>query len=125
MKKIAIILCEDRYVDYDSSEVFVKSITEWTEVDDTTYKLLKQHQNSYTLIQEPYYVVTRPTDESAFIQKTVQDFIKAAEEEEARKEVAREKARQKARQKKKNQEQREAEKRRQQYEALRKEFEQQ
>ena len=70
-------------------------------------------------------MVTRPTDESAFIQKTVQDFIKAAEEEEARKEVAREKARQKARQKKKNQEQREAEKRRQQYEALRKEFEQQ
>ncbi|AVH85091.1 hypothetical protein RsoM2USA_163 [Ralstonia phage RsoM2USA] len=123
MKQIAIILCEDRYVDYDSSEVFVKSITDWTEVDDETYKLLKQHQFSYDLVKEAYYVVTRPTDEAAFIKKSVADFVKAAEEAEARKEIAREKAREKTQMKKKQREERDAEKRRQQYEELRREFE--
>ena len=122
MKQIAIIVCEDRYIDYDSSEVFVKSITDWTEVDDETYKLLKQHQYSYDLIKEAYYVVTRPTNEAAFIKKSVADFVKSAEEVEAKRELARQRAREKTQLKKKQREEKDAEKRRQQYEELKREF---
>lgn len=121
MRKIAIVHYEDRYVNYDDSETFVKSITDWTEVDEETYQLLKRHQFSY-LNGEAYYVVTRPVDEQAFIKQTVAEYIEHAKKEDAKKAAEKKKREDAALQRKLKKQAKDAEARKAMYEQLQKEF---
>lgn len=81
MRKIAIILGRDfQFDDGDYNTMttrIAESVTDWVEVTDEEYELLKKAQNydyhaRFTLIE-------RPKDELAYIKKTVADYLKWAQ----------------------------------------------
>jgi len=94
MKHVAIIVGgyhDFDYNDYNSvTKLIASSITEWTEVSDEQFELLKRAQsydyhNRFTLIE-------RPVDEPAYVRKTVDDYVKWAKAEEDKKAKEKQKA---------------------------------
>ncbi len=77
--KIAIITTEhlyDRYDDY--SNELIKSISDWSEVNDEDYAYLKKAVAmgySFTMLEQPI-------DTPAFVAKTVADYLRMAKEQE-------------------------------------------
>ena len=119
MHKIAILLNHDHYYDDNGIMKIVDSITDWQEVSDDDFKLLTRYA-----YQKGFYVLEQPVDSEAFIFKTVEEFkqlmIKdqAKKEKEKADEIARREAAAAKRLAKT------ADKRRQQFEKLKAEFEQ-
>ena len=76
MKKIAIIQYnyQDFYNDdFYSSKAVVESITDWTEVTDEEYKILK---NGMRHVNGKYYaVIERPENEPQFVKETVKSYL--------------------------------------------------
>lgn len=89
MKKVAIIKTFDNfYNDYDVGAL-VKSITEWTEVDDKTFNVLKSKLGKGNYRE---YYLLEFVDASKFIPETVASILESIELEkelqEKRKQVA-------------------------------------
>lgn len=81
MKKIAIIKTHERSINYDDSETFVTSITDWAEVTEEVYNILRA---SSTI--NKFIVVEQPRNQLEFIGKTVEDYriyIEKVEKERA------------------------------------------
>lgn len=81
--KIAIIKTRtfENYSEYDSYSIqrIVESITDWEEVSDDDYNLLVSASS-----RSGYQVLEQPTDTKKFIGKTISDYKKFVEEENAR-----------------------------------------
>ena|GEM_PF-5670345 len=76
-KLIAIIRGRELH-DYESYSMIIESITDWSEVSDEDYQILKQHQyngGDFTIIER--------IDSEEFISKTVEDYLKKARKLEA------------------------------------------
>ena len=94
-KKVAIVMVEDCYYD-DYNNLVVKSITDWAEISNEDYMLLKKAERE----QSRYRVLEQPLDTGEFIANTVSEYIKKIKEDEEkaakakaeREKIAREKA---------------------------------
>lgn len=88
--KIAIIKVKEYYPGYgdDGYEMIVQSITDWEEVSDEDYRVLKTAQS-----QLGYIVLEQPVDTPKFIAKTIADYKAwVLAEEERRQKEAKERA---------------------------------
>lgn len=83
MKKIAIITVRDVSIGYEDQDTIVQSISDWAEVSDEEYTLLRRYLPSDTYILE-----FTPVEEIPLL---VKDFLKKAEAEKEA-ELARKKA---------------------------------
>ena len=109
-KKIAIVLVKEYFPSYDDyNEVqLIQSITDWEEVSDNDYEILRQAQNQFS-----YRIVEQPLDTPKFIAKTIADWKRIAKEEATRQKKLKEEAAKKALEKKLKKEQRAKETKRQ------------
>ena len=109
-KKIAIVLVKEYFPSYDDyNEVqLIQSITDWEEVSDNDYEILRQAQNQFS-----YRIVEQPLDTPKFIAKTTADWKRIAKEEATRQKKLKEEAAKKALEKKLKKEQRAKETKRQ------------
>lgn len=80
MHKVAIIKTSDRYTNYEDSEVFVYSITDWVEVDEETLNLLRGASILYN-----FKVIEQPRNQGEFIGKMVKDYKDYIEKKELEK----------------------------------------
>lgn len=79
-RNVAIVTTEDRFYNHgDDYETITRSITDWTLVDDKDFEILKKavYRNSSLLLLE------QPVNQSAFIAKTVADYIEKEKQLEA------------------------------------------
>jgi hypothetical protein len=87
MKKIAIIKYHDVCPDYyDTNLVIANSITEWSEVTDEQYNLLREAQR---LGSETFVIIERPTNEREVIDNSIAGYLKWAEQEQQRRQAER------------------------------------
>lgn len=84
MKHIAIIITREVLTSYgDYSDTYTKianSITEWSEVTDEQYEMLKRAQ-SYDF-RNAFTIIERPVNEAQFIEATVDGYLKWAKKTE-------------------------------------------
>lgn len=121
MHKVAIIKVDYSYNyddDYSSSQMIVNSITDWTEVSDEQFKLLRNAER----LQGDFRVIEQPYDTGEFIRKTVADYIAAEEKRIAAEATAKRKRDEAAQKKKLAKLARDEASRRQMFEELQKEF---
>ena len=87
MKNIAIITTKDRSY-YDDYETIICSISDWSEVSDEDYTVLKSwcgRNNSYILLE-------RHDKDPKFIPKLVKEFLSYAQEEAIKRQKEKEEA---------------------------------
>lgn len=85
--KIAILINKSIYFNYgDDYTKILESITEWETVSDEEYDMLMKA--SY---RKDFVVLEQPANTSAFVRKTISDFIEEERQEKAKEEAAKKK----------------------------------
>ena len=79
--KIAIIVSGYSYNHNDDYSRVVESITDWTEVSDSDFKLLKESSG-----RRGFDIIEQPVDTPGFIRTTVAEEIELARQEAEKKE---------------------------------------
>lgn len=100
MHKIAIVIARDNFYNYgDDYDRLIESISEWTEVDDETFALLKKAEMSR---RYDFGVLEQPVHPRVFIKNTVEDYVAHVKAEEEKREAEKKKKAEAARKRKLN-----------------------
>lgn len=121
---VAIIKPIDHYYDYDSYDTVIQSISNWEEVDDETFQLLRDASTYVTErdLGRPFIVIERLTTKSPVVINTVSEYVEYLAQAKAKKEAEAAERKAKASAKALQKLAKDEEARRKLYEQLQKEF---
>lgn len=121
---VALIRPLEHYYDYDSYDTIIQSISDWEEVDEETFQLLKNASNYVTDYNQgrPFVVIERLTTKSPTVTNTVSAYVAHLAKQKAEQEAAAAAKRAKAEKRRLDKLMKDEDKRRQLYEQLQREF---